>query len=198
MTHSRVFSICICILCLLLHACSQAGQKTSEQPTQQVTATPEPAKDSADSIIIKGILVNQDGSPASGKSVTIHPLDKKGTPLFVSVFEETESGGATPKPWNPKAETDGEGRFELKMPRIERLGDDPLKEVALAVGARPQGGWVTGMVSKLYYVNKDKKEDMCFLKDDASIKLLRVGNNVLKVKVDENAADADLGKLTLQ
>jgi hypothetical protein len=198
MSYSRVCLICICILSVLNYACSQAGQDSAVQPTPQAEATPEVAKADPDTIIIKGILVNQNGSPASGKSVTIHPIDKKGAPLFVSVFEETEGGGAIPKPWNPKAETDGEGRFELKMPRISRVGDDALKEVALAVDAKPQGGWVAGMVSKLYYVNKDKEEDLCFLKDDASIKLLRVGGNVLKVKVNENAPDTDLGKISLQ
>lgn len=188
----------LCFFVVLIQACSQPAPVNSDQPVQQAAASPEVAKSDPDMIIIKGILVNQDGSPASGKSVTLHPLDKKGTPLFVSVFEETESGGATPKPWNPKAETDGEGRFELKMLRISRVGDDALKEVALAVDAKPQGGWVEGMVSKLYYVNKDKEEDLCFLKDDASIKLLRLGGNVLKVKVDDNAPDTDLGKISIQ
>lgn len=182
-----------CVSVALMQACARP-RSSNVAPAAQPAASPDKPRPAEDSFAIKGILANADGSPAAGKIVSAHPLDKKGTPLFVSIFEVTQGGGATPKPWNPKAETDGNGRFGLTMPRISRLGDDPLKEVALAADAKPEGGWVVGTISRIYYTDKAKKEDMCFLKEDKNIKLLRSGNDVLKIRVDENTSDVDVGK----
>ena len=159
MRHSVFCAAFFCISALFLNACSPRASTTPEPPAPQAVApTPEPAKTSPDSIAITGTLVNADGSPASGKTVSLHPLDKKGTPCFVSVFEESEGGGATPKPWNPKTETDATGRFTLTMPPIARLGNDPLKEVALGVEAKPEGGWVAGLVSRIHYSTPGKDD----------------------------------------
>lgn len=170
----------------------KADNSTQPAATNQQTEAPP-----ANSIVVKGVLLNADGSPAAGRTVTLHPLDKKGAPLFVSVFEETGNGGATPKPWNPKSESDNEGRFSLVFPRIDRFGDDPLKEIVLAVDAKPQGGWVTGMVSKIHYADKGKEEDLCFLKEDASIKLVRNGGGVLKISVADSPNEVDVGTVAV-
>lgn len=153
-------------------------------------------KQSPDTLTIKGVLVRKDGSPARRKSVTAYPLDKKGTPLYISVIEANPGGVNPLLTWNPQTESDPEGRFEIQMPRISHIGTDPVMEISLGLGATP-GGWIRFTVSTISYVNPDKKGEKCFIKAADRLPLLREGNEVLKVKVDQNSTEVDLGKITI-
>lgn len=197
MKHPRIFLVLLCISSAVGLSCTQAETPKTEAETTNSAVTPEPVKPPADTIAVVGSLVDKNGGPVVGRLVSIHPLDNKGVPLFVSIFEETGSGGVTPKPWNPRAETTAEGRFELQMPRVSKIGDDPLKEVALAIDAKPAGGWVVGKVSTLTYADPNKKEDMCFTKDDPKLKLLRNESGVLKIDLASGAGPIDVGKIVV-
>jgi hypothetical protein len=195
--HTIMLLVLVALFGGFVPACFQARPPAPQQSTQQPASTPEPEKRSLDTLIIKGVMARKDGSPAGGQSVTAYPLDKSGTPLFISVIDDKPGEMGPLKTWNPQTKSDPSGRFEIQMPRISRIGNDPVTEVSLGLGTTPDG-LITFIVSSIAYVNPDKKEEKCFVKAEKRLPLLRDGNTVLKVKADQNSTEVDLGKITIQ
>lgn len=148
---------------------------------------------SADTFRIKGVLVSKDGSPLKGKEVIAYPLDGKGTAISVNTLNDK----GVMVLWNPKVESDAEGRFTINLPCISRIGKDAITEVALGLN-EPSGGIVTATVLEIQYADPNKKAEYGFVRKAGGLSLLRKGSDVLKVKIDEKAKEVDLGKIVVE
>jgi len=149
-------------------------------------------------IVIRGVLINKDGSVASGKKVVAYPLDKKGTPLIVQVEKQSDKPGfVSLDVWNPKGESDGEGAFAISMPRISRIGKEPVTEVSLSLN-EPPGGWASFTVSEIQYSTGDKKVERAYTSEAKGLALLRKVDQILRVKLEEGASEVEVGKIAVE
>jgi hypothetical protein len=182
----------------LLPGCSQQ-QQPSQPAAQQPAALPasKSAEQPPDVIVIRGVLVNKDGSVASGKKVVAYPLDKKGTPLIVQVEKESDKPGfVSLNVWNPKSESDSEGGFTISMPRVSRIGKEPVVEIAFGLN-EPPGGWASFTVSEIQYSTGDKKVERAYANEAKGLALLRKANQIVRVKI-EGANEVDVGKILVE
>jgi len=182
----------------LLPGCSQS-QQPSPPAAQQPAAQPasKSAEQSPDVIVIRGVIVNKDGSVASGKKVVAYPLDKKGTPLIVQVEKESDKPGfVSLNVWNPKSESDSQGGFTISMPRVSRIGKETIVEIALSLN-EPPGGWGTFTVSEIQYTTADKKVERAYTNEAKGLALLRKADQILRVKI-ESANEVDVGQIMVE
>lgn len=200
-TMKRTISILSTLCCLCFsHACSQPKQPSSQPAAQQPAAQPasKSAEQSPDVIVIRGVLINKDGSVASGKKVVAYPLDKKGTPLIVQVEKQSDKPGfVSLDVWNPKSESDSEGGFTIRMPRISRIGKEPITEVSLSLN-EPPGGWAAFTVSEIQYSTADKKVERAYANEAKGLALLRKADQILRVKLEEGVNEVDVGKIVIE
>ena len=183
----------------LLHGCNQPKPPSSE-PAAQQPAQPasKSAEQSPDVVVIKGFLVNRDGSAASGKKVVAYPLDKKGTPLIVQVEKASDKPGFVSLDlWNPKSESDAEGGFTISMPRLSRIGNEPVTEVSLGLN-EPPGGWGSFTVSEIQYATADKKVERAYANEAKGLSLLRKADQIIRVKLEDGATEIDVGHIVIE
>lgn len=163
----------------------------AQQPTksQAAVATEEPTKRT---LVITGILLKKDGTPAKATVVIAYPLDGAGKAISVN----TPDKDGRMVLWNPKAESDANGRFTVRVPHVSAIGKDTIRSVALGLN-EPPGGMVTATVSKITYADPGMREEYGFVRKGENVNLLRQRGDVRKVTF-EQSPETDLGKIVLE
>lgn len=178
----RSYIIAIC-LALPILSCSKQPATNTAQPMAEPTAV------RSDALRIRGVLVKKNGSALKGKTVIAYPLDARGSAIIVNFVDEQSL-------WNPKTQTDAEGSFMISVPRVIRIGEDSVSEVCLGLD-EPPGGRVNVTVVSIQYANQNKKTDFGFARKSDELSILRQGDEIVRVKFDEQADEVNLGKIVI-
>lgn len=191
----------LALLPALLSSCTQpkpapegASPPAVARKAPEVAVPPKPR----DTSEITGTLVNKNGAPLADKVLVAYPLDSAGKPIFLSAAKPSKTPGmSTIETWNPQGKTGPDGRFSVAVPYVARIGSEEIREFGLSLEG-PAGGWAMGTVTMIEYATPGKGPDQGFRQDVAGLKLLRQGNQVIKVKVDAGNPAVEVGKIVVE